>query len=95
MRLKEHRIGTVTLGSMLVIFGILFLIHMIIPAISYDFIFRLWPFILIALGIEVLLVNIRSKQVSFVYDKGAVFLMIIISFFSMTMATMEMVFCIY
>lgn len=93
--MKEHRVGTVTLGLMLVIFGILFLVHMIIPGVSYDFIFQLWPFMLVALGVEVLWVNVKNEQVSFVYDKGAVFLMIIISFFSMTMATMEMFFHIY
>jgi len=93
--MKEHRVGTVTLGLMLIIFGILFLVHMIIPVISYDFIFRLWPFMLITLGIEVLWVNVRNENVTFVYDKGAVFLMIIISFFSMTMATMGMILRIY
>lgn len=87
--MKTHRVGTVTLGIMLVIFGILFLMHMLIPTIPYDFIFRLWPIMIIALGVEVLLANAKSEQITFVYDKGAVFLMIIICFFSMSMATFE------
>jgi hypothetical protein len=90
--MKMHRVGTVTLGVVLVIFGLLFLVRMIVPSLDYVFIFKLWPIMLIALGIEVLLANIRSEQVTFIYDKGAIFLMIIICFFSMSMATMEIVF---
>ena len=52
-----HRVGTLTLGCMLILFGILFLIHMIVPVIGYLFIFRLWPCIFIMLGIEVLLIK--------------------------------------
>ncbi|MFA9375190.1 MAG: LiaI-LiaF-like domain-containing protein [Lachnotalea sp.] len=87
--MKEHRVGTVTLGIMMILFGVLFLIHMLIPALSYDLIYRIWPIMIIALGVEVLLANRKSEKIRFVYDKGAVFLMIIICFFSMSMATIE------
>lgn len=90
--MRTHRVGTVTLGFSLVIFGILFLIHMVIPALRYEIIYRLWPIMLISLGVEVLLTNMKIEQEAFVYDKGAVFLMILICFFSMTMATFEVMF---
>lgn len=93
--MKTHRVGTITLGIMLVLFGILFLVHMVIPMLPYHFIFRLWPVILIVLGGEVLLANAKGEHVTFIYDKGAIFLIIIISFFSMSMATMEVLFHIY
>ena len=93
--MKTHRVGTITLGIMMVMFGVLFLVHMVMPMIAYHFIFRLWPVMIIALGVEILLANAKSEQVTFVYDKGAIFLMIIISFFSMSMATMEVLFHIY
>lgn len=93
--MKMHRVGTVTLGIMLVVFGILFLIHMVIPTLRYEFIFKLWPIMLIALGVEVILANLKSEKITFLYDKGAVLLMIIICFFSMTMATVEMLINFY
>lgn len=91
MKLKVHRVGTVTLGIMLVMFGLLFLAHMVI-SFPYEFIFKLWPVMIIGLGVEILLANAKSDKITFVYDKGAVFLMIIICFFSMSMATMEVLF---
>lgn len=93
--MKTYRVGTITLGIMLVVFGVLFLVHMVMPMLPYHFIFRLWPVMIIALGVEILLANAKSEQVTFVYDKGAIFLMIIISFFSMSMATMEVLLHIY
>lgn len=90
--MRTHRVGTVTLGLSLVIFGILFLTHMVIPVLRYETIFKFWPIMLIALGVEVLLTNRKIEQEIFVYDKGAVFLMILICFFSMTMASFEVLF---
>jgi len=44
---------------------------------------------LIILGIEVLVANVRSDKVEFIYDKGAVFLMIMLSLFALFMATVD------
>lgn len=79
---KTHRVGSITFGGMLVTFGILFLIRIFIPLISYEVLFRLWPIMLISLGIEVLLGNMRSSKVSFVYDGWAIFLTCIMVFFA-------------
>lgn len=83
--IKSRRVGTLTLGICLIIFGILFLVHMILPALSYGFIFRLWPCIFIVLGVEILL-STRSQNVEFRYDKAAIFLVIVLTFFAMGMA---------
>ncbi|PXV96019.1 hypothetical protein C8E03_101652 [Lachnotalea glycerini] len=93
--MRVHKVGTITLGIVLVVFGLLFLAHMLIPSFHYELIFKLWPIILIILGLEVLLVNAKSRNETFIYDKGAIFLIIIISFFSMSMATMELLFQFY
>lgn len=85
---RVHRVGTITCGSTLIVSGILFLVHMIIPVISYEFIFRLWPCILIMLGIEVLIGNYKKEDV-FVYDKGAVFLLVVLAIFAMIMGFAE------
>ena len=55
-----HRVGTITCGTVLIVTGILFLLHIIFPVISYLFIFRLWPCILILLGAEILIGNCKK-----------------------------------
>lgn len=82
---RVHRIGTITCGCTLIIFGMLFLLHMIVPAFSYTFIFRLWPCIFIMLGIEILVGNYNKREDVFVYDKGAVFLLVVLAVFAMIM----------
>ena len=66
---RIYRVGSLTLGCLLVVFGSLFLAHMFYPSLSYEFIYRLWPFIFILLGLEVLGSRLRSEKVQFVYDK--------------------------
>lgn len=38
---RTHRIGTITLGVALVVFGSLFLVHLFLPALKYQMIFTL------------------------------------------------------
>lgn len=85
---KTHRVGSITLGLALVLFGSLFLVHMFVPALDYQLIFHLWPCIFIMLGIEVLLGN-RKEGEGFVYDKAAIALIIILSLFAMTMGAVD------
>ncbi len=87
--MRTHRVGSITAGIALVGFGALFIAHMFMPALSYDFIYSLWPVILIGLGIEMLISNAFCSN--FIYDKGAVFIMIIMTIFSMTMAYGEFI----
>ncbi len=82
---RTRRVGTVTCGAAFILFGLLFLLHMIVPAVSYLLIFRLWPCILIMLGIEILIGNIH-KTSDYRYDKGAIFLLMILSCFAIIMA---------
>ncbi|MBD5545690.1 MAG: hypothetical protein HDR01_15950 [Lachnospiraceae bacterium] len=82
---RTHRVGTITLGIGLVGVGALFLAHMFLPEMSYEFIYKVWPVIFILLGIEILLANGR-KNVEFVYDKTAIGLAAFLIIFSMLMA---------
>jgi UDP-N-acetylmuramyl pentapeptide phosphotransferase/UDP-N-acetylglucosamine-1-phosphate transferase len=86
---KTHRVGTVTLGGMLVTFGILFILRIFLTGISFDIIFKLWPIIFIFLGLEILIANFRQKEEKLIYDKTAFALIIILSFFAMGMAITE------
>lgn len=89
-KVRVHRVGTFTAGIMLVVCGILFMLHQFLPDISYELIFRLWPCILIALGTELLIAD-RSKNVKYIYDAGAIMLMILLSIFAMCMAGADFV----
>lgn len=83
-----HRVGTVTFGCCLILFGVLFLSRLFIPTLPLDFVFRLWPCMFIILGIEILLAN-GGKKAEFVYDKTAIFLMIVLFIFAMCLAWCE------
>lgn len=87
--IRTHRVGTITTGFILIAFGVMFLLHLFFGAVSYEMIFRLWPLILIGLGSEVLLSNFAKDTI--VYDKGAIALMIVIAFFAMGMASVDVI----
>lgn len=88
---RVHRVGTITAGLVLIIFGILFLLHMFLDTITYTMILGLWPVILISLGIEILVSQVQKNK-TLVYDRGAVFVMICMMTFSMAMAFVSAVF---
>lgn len=81
---RTHRVGAVTAGLCMVGFGILLLLHTLFEIVSYDVIFSLWPLILISLGVELLLSNVFDRKI--IYDKAAVFLLIVMTFFVMAIA---------
>ncbi len=87
---RTHRVGSVTAGLSMIGFGILFIVHLFYEAFDYAFIFKLWPIIIIGLGIELLLSNLATEKL--VYDKGAIFLLVFMSFFAMGMAGADMIF---
>ncbi|MDF2486551.1 MAG: hypothetical protein K0R46_2719 [Herbinix sp.] len=89
---KTHRVGTITLGGMLIIFGVLFLLRIFDLGMTYEMIFRLWPTIFIFLGGEILIANFRQQEAKLTYDKTAFALIIILSFFAMGMAVVD--FCL-
>lgn len=89
--IKTHKVGTLTLGAMLVTFGVLFLLRIFLPDLSFEFIFKLWPVIFIFLGLEILYSNFIQKVEKLIYDKTAFALIIILSFFAMGMSVVELV----
>lgn len=87
--MKKHRVGTITLGCVLILVGGLCMAHMFFPSLSYAVIYRFWPVILIALGVEVLLAQARSEKVEFFYDGWAVVMMVLLIFLCMFLAAAE------
>ncbi|GFI31567.1 hypothetical protein IMSAGC013_02963 [Lachnospiraceae bacterium] len=89
--MRIRRVGSVTCGILMILFGILFLVHMFYPPLSLEVIMKLWPLILIALGGEMLASNIRKdgEEEVLKYDKGAVFLVFLLTCFAAGMGFLE------
>lgn len=87
--MRQKRVGTITLGGVLLLYGILFFIHMFIKEISYHLIFRMWPIVFLVLGIEVLVAAVRWKDSQFQYDFAAIIIICILLVFAMGMAGVD------
>ena len=85
---RNHRVGSVTFGILLVLFGSLFLVHAFVPALQYTMIFQLWPCIFILLGLEVL-VSCRKEGTTYTYDGMAIFLTMLLTIFAFVMAFLD------
>jgi len=84
---RSHRVGSVTAGLSMVGFGVMFLLHLFFDLVEYRMMFSLWPVMLILLGLELLLSNFSKRKI--VYDKAAIFLLILMTFFTMGMAVAD------
>lgn len=88
---RTHRVGTITCGCMFVLYGVLFLLHTVLPQLNYRILFDLWPVILISLGVEILAGCTRKNQESgrIVYDFPAVLLVMFLTVFAVIMAAIN------
>ena len=84
---RSHRVGSITAGLTMVGFGVMFLLHLFFDLVDYQMMFSLWPVMLILLGLELLISNFSAKKI--VYDKAAIFLLILMTFFAMGMAVAD------
>ncbi len=91
MSTKVRKVGTVTLGVTLVAFGLAYLVQLFIPTLSCMMIMKAWPVAFIILGVEIILSNISHKEeITFVYDKTAIFLTAALVLFFMFMGALSM-----
>ncbi|MFP3155198.1 DUF5668 domain-containing protein [Lachnospiraceae bacterium ZAX-1] len=60
--MRIRRVGSATCGVLLVFFGILFFVHMVWPNLAYTDILKLWPLVLIGLGVEILVGNFKKDK---------------------------------
>ena len=81
---RVHRVGSFTTGFAMIGWGIGFLLYEVHLISDLAAVLKVWPILLICLGIEILWYNARGKNL--IYDKGAVFLLILMTGFSMMMA---------
>jgi hypothetical protein len=89
MKMRTRRVGTLTLGTTLIVFGILFMIRIFSNLLSYRFLMKLWPVIFIFLGCEILFYFFQNKEEKVTYDAAAILIIILLSFFAMGMAGAE------
>lgn len=87
---KPRRMGTVSIGVSMVTFGVMFLLCSVFEILSYETVFALWPVIIIAYGLELLVFSFFKGKL--VYDKGAVFIMILLMIFAAGMAGVDVCF---
>ena len=90
--MRTRRVGSITCGILMIVFGGLFLVHMFYPPLSLGLIMKLWPVILIALGCEMLISNVRrgeEQDETLKYDGGAIFLVFLLTCFSVVMGMIE------
>jgi hypothetical protein len=86
--IKKRKVGTFSLGIILVVFGLLFLSRLLFPAMEYQLIAQFWPVIFVILGVEILFMNGFSKE-ELVYDGAGIILIVLLSFFAMAMAVLD------
>ena len=87
--MRTHKVGTLTLGLMLIFFGVLFLVHLFTGILSYSLIFNLWPVVFLCLGAEVLLSMLPKTQTKFSFDVGSIVLLLVLMLFAMAMAGVD------
>ena len=88
MKRITRRVGSLTCGIAMVGFGLLFLLNTLFGLIDYTKIFSLWPLLLICLGVEMLISNMKysdTERFTLVYDKGAIVLTILVTIFAVGM----------
>ncbi|CUU49141.1 MULTISPECIES: hypothetical protein [Clostridium] len=89
--IKGRKVGTLTSGLALVIFGIMFLLRLFITNLSVLLIVSMWPLILVSVGIEIIAAYIINNQEKMQYDFSAIILVIILVFFAMGMGGAEFI----
>ena len=87
--MKTRRVGSVTLGLTLVVFGVLFLLCAFIESLDYQAVIKFWPVIFISLGIEMLVCAFSKKADGAKLDVPACIMTCVLMLFSMCMAGMQ------
>jgi hypothetical protein len=88
--IKGRRVGTLTAGISLTLFGVMFLLRLVTAKINILLIASFWPIILVSLGIEIIAAYIINKEEKMLYDFSAIILVAILSFFAMGMGGAEL-----
>ncbi len=83
---QNRRVGTFTLGLSMICVGLFFLINIFLPTVGYTLLLKLWPFVFIFLGAEILIACFQQEEHKLIYDKTAIILVFVLTVFGMCMA---------
>lgn len=88
--MKIKRVGTLTFGASLISLGILIFISQISDIYTLDLSLKLWPLVLILLGVEILWYRFMTKDDDVVikYDILSIFLVFTILFTNLALYAM-------
>lgn len=90
---RQWRIGTLSMGLLLVALGIILLVGKSNPAWSLGNLLQYWPVILIVLGLEMVMLNVLSSvtgsRFRFTYDVLSIIMVFIILISSSVMVVLE------
>src|SRR5690554_6580103 len=93
VQVRQWRVGTISMGLTLLVIGIVLLIGSFGGSLALSNILKLWPIILITLGLEMVLTNtwvtIKGFRISFTYDGLSIFLVLLLVFVSSGLVAME------
>lgn len=83
--MKSRRVGTVSMGIVLIMFGLLLLLSRISAISAVELFIYFWPLIIIILGIEILYYVYKNKDEQKIirYDILSIFIVAIILIFNM------------
>lgn len=79
---RDRAVGTLTLGVCLVAAGGLFLANTLFHLASWELVLRVWPAVLVLLGLEVLLSCAFNPDSKLRFSGVSVFLLILLTLFS-------------
>lgn len=84
---KGRRVGTITLAVCLIFVGVVLVLRIFLPNLNYVLIAQLSPLILVLLGVEILIANIRHKDEKLRYDGLSFFICIVVTGAALILAT--------
>lgn len=78
--MKNKRVGTISMGIVLIFFGILIFISQVSSFSALEMFIKFWPGILIILGVEILyyVYTNKSEETKIKYDGFSIFIVTII-----------------
>lgn len=89
--MKTFRVGTITMAIILITLGVIIFISQISGVTAINMIMKLWPLMLILLGVEILYFRYKSKDDDAVikYDVFSIFLVMFILFTNLGLYTLS------
>ena len=87
--MRSRRIGSVTLGLTLIVFGVLFFLSIFIKNLDYMYVIKFWPVIFIFLGIEMLVAAFSKRAERAKVDIPSCIMTLLLIGFSMALAAVQ------